>query len=65
MTLRRSCSFSGISESNKSNGTLPTCATQIRARNTALSPRATSTSTGSPLASVSRRNGSPCGSSDG
>ncbi len=62
MTLRRSCLFSGISESNKSNGTLPTRATQIRAQHGAV-PRATSTSTGSPLASVEQTQRQPWWSS--
>ena len=37
VTLRRSCSFSGMSESSSSSGTRPTCATQTRARSRAES----------------------------
>ena len=65
VTPRRSCSFSGMSESNSSNGIRPTCAIQTRARSWLESGIASSTSTGLSASSVSSRSGSPCGSSDG
>ena len=49
MTPRSSCSFSGMSESSSSNGTRPTCATQIRARSEPDSGIASSTSAGVPV----------------
>ena len=52
VTLRRSCSFSGTSESSSSSGTRPTCATRIRAVNCAESGSDSCTRTGSPTASV-------------